>query len=196
MTATEHAPAIPDFVLTITTRTACAKNPDQWQSTNESDQTHARRRCAICPYEEACRQWAMDHPEEIGMWGGLTKRQRQVLRGEQLTWEEGDHQVRPQCPCGRFLAADATGPYCYAHPDGVPLLSPPLLDALEAALDGAQMTVVGERLGISTSAVIGRLGMVYRRLGVIERHPSQRLKAAVEAARAAGVLAGEMAVAS
>lgn len=195
MTAAAHDTAIPDFVRTITTRTPCAKNPNRWQSTNETDQTHARRSCAICPHETACRQWAIERPEEIGMWGGLTGHQRAALRTKQRKSRD-EQRVRVQCPCGRFVGVAATGPYCYAHPDGVPLLTPRLIETLEAALDGARMVEVGQRLGISLPAVEGRLKMIYRRLGVGEMHPARRLAAAVEAARAAGVLAAEQGVAA
>lgn len=40
--------------------------------------------CSDCPIREMCLQFAMDHPEEQGIWGGLTSRQRKALRKKNL----------------------------------------------------------------------------------------------------------------
>lgn len=37
--------------------------------------------CAICPVMEACGQWALEHREQWGIWGGMSEnRRRQILR--------------------------------------------------------------------------------------------------------------------
>jgi hypothetical protein len=44
-----------------------------------SDQTDARRLCAGCHALLPCRQYGLDNPEEAGVWGGLTERERNGL---------------------------------------------------------------------------------------------------------------------
>lgn len=40
----------------------------------------ARSICAGCPVAKPCRRWAIDHPFERGVWGGLTEKQRRSIR--------------------------------------------------------------------------------------------------------------------
>ena len=40
----------------------------------------AKALCAACPVLEACRAYAIGHPEERGIWGGLTGLERARLR--------------------------------------------------------------------------------------------------------------------
>jgi WhiB family redox-sensing transcriptional regulator len=40
----------------------------------------AKAVCASCPVAEPCREWAMGHPTEVGIWGGLTEAERRTLR--------------------------------------------------------------------------------------------------------------------
>lgn len=194
MTAAAHDTAIPDFVRTITTRTPCAKNPNMWQSKDPDTIELARRDCALCPVEGACLRWAMDHPQELGTWGGLTRRQRLGRRSKWIA--DPTTALAPktpagparQCRCGRFIPADHAGPYCAQHPNGVPLLGDKLLAVLEASLDGASLPVIAARVGVSTTTVVNRFALIYRRLGVADVAPARRRSAAMAAARAAGVL--------
>ena len=41
---------------------------------------HAKETCALCPHVDACRQWAVDHPDEVGIWGGTTEADRRKIR--------------------------------------------------------------------------------------------------------------------
>lgn len=41
----------------------------------------ARVVCANCPVQEECLDWAMEQREPYGIWGGLTPRERERLRG-------------------------------------------------------------------------------------------------------------------
>jgi hypothetical protein len=191
--------AIPDFVRTITTQTPCAKNPNRWHSKNDTDLEYARRRCAICPHQIACLDWAMEHRNEVGMWGGLTRRQRANRRGDTPDTEEHEDRqeapARPKCPCGRTLTTNDNR-VCYLHRAGVPLLSPLLIATLTAALDEPTHAVLAGRLGITPDAAVGRLRAIYRRLGVNGLYPSRRRPAAIEAARAAGLLPVEQGAAA
>jgi WhiB family transcriptional regulator, redox-sensing transcriptional regulator len=36
--------------------------------------------CAQCPVRVQCGQWAIEHPEEQGVWGGLSERERKRIR--------------------------------------------------------------------------------------------------------------------
>lgn len=40
-----------------------------------------RRVCAACPVVDQCREHGLHH-EKLGMWGGLSERQRRVIRKE------------------------------------------------------------------------------------------------------------------
>lgn len=40
----------------------------------------AKRVCAACPVSEACLDYAMEHDEKFGIWGGLSERERRRLR--------------------------------------------------------------------------------------------------------------------
>jgi WhiB family redox-sensing transcriptional regulator len=36
--------------------------------------------CAECPYQLRCLEYALKHPEERGIWGGTTERERKAFR--------------------------------------------------------------------------------------------------------------------
>jgi WhiB family redox-sensing transcriptional regulator len=40
----------------------------------------AKKVCFSCPYQQSCLAYAMNHPEELGIWGGTTERQRANAR--------------------------------------------------------------------------------------------------------------------
>jgi len=40
----------------------------------------AKKVCKSCPYITECGQWAMEHPEERGVWGGLSEQERRNAR--------------------------------------------------------------------------------------------------------------------
>lgn len=45
-------------------------------------QRDARRFCGTCPVRTECLAHALDHRVEIGVWGGMTERQRRALLRE------------------------------------------------------------------------------------------------------------------
>lgn len=49
-----------------------------------SEQRHAREAaakavCASCPVRQECLSWALTNRERLGVWGGLTERERSLL---------------------------------------------------------------------------------------------------------------------
>lgn len=49
-----------------------------------TEQRHAREGaakavCASCPVRQECLSWALSNRERLGVWGGLTERERQLL---------------------------------------------------------------------------------------------------------------------
>lgn len=49
--------------------------PDKGGSTKE-----AKKICVQCEVRDECLQYAIDHDERFGVWGGLTERERRALR--------------------------------------------------------------------------------------------------------------------
>lgn len=50
-----------------------------------AEQRHARESaakavCAGCPVRSECLSWALTHRERLGVWGGLTERERKTAR--------------------------------------------------------------------------------------------------------------------
>lgn len=69
--------------------------PELWFAADDShDAVIAKRICAQCPVKLECRQWALDHREQHGVWGGLTEAERRrFLR-------TGTTLVERRCKCG------------------------------------------------------------------------------------------------
>lgn len=40
----------------------------------------AKNICAACPVRNLCLEFALDHDEDFGVWGGLTPRERRMIR--------------------------------------------------------------------------------------------------------------------
>jgi WhiB family transcriptional regulator, redox-sensing transcriptional regulator len=73
--AIEKSPIIPPCQIT---------DPDLWFG-NEDDAASTRFRdaknmCSYCPAIQACAAYAIANDEMYGVWGGLTPRERQLLR--------------------------------------------------------------------------------------------------------------------
>ncbi|MEB3031767.1 WhiB family transcriptional regulator [[Mycobacterium] nativiensis] len=60
----------------------------------------AKAICALCPVRDECLQAALDNDEEFGVWGGLTKAERNRLHGSR-----GSRPPRILMPCGTPAAA-------------------------------------------------------------------------------------------
>lgn len=49
--------------------------PGQGESTAE-----AKAICAGCQVREQCLEWAIEHAEKFGIWGGMSERERRRIR--------------------------------------------------------------------------------------------------------------------
>lgn len=65
-----------------TRRAACASaDPEVFYPAPGDQATAAKAICATCPVVDECLQWALDHDETYGVWGGLSAYERRGLRG-------------------------------------------------------------------------------------------------------------------
>ncbi len=55
-----------------------ADSPDP--AVNRRRNTAAVKICRACPFQNPCLQWALDHDERWGTWGGVTESQRDRMR--------------------------------------------------------------------------------------------------------------------
>lgn len=53
----------------------------------------ARRLCRSCPVQGTCLEWAIENREPLGMWGGLTPKERRQLVRERM-YERAQHDDR------------------------------------------------------------------------------------------------------
>ena len=51
--------------------------PEKGGSTRDAKQV-----CARCEVREQCLQWAIEHDERFGIWGGLSERERRRYKKE------------------------------------------------------------------------------------------------------------------
>lgn len=51
--------------------------PEKGGSTRE-----AKRICQACPVQDDCLEFALEHDERFGIWGGLSERERRRLKRE------------------------------------------------------------------------------------------------------------------
>lgn len=54
-------------------------DPDIFYPPEEDDGLEAKEICAHCSVREICLEHAITHREKIGVWGGLTERERRRL---------------------------------------------------------------------------------------------------------------------
>ncbi|MCA1569328.1 MAG: WhiB family transcriptional regulator [Chloroflexi bacterium] len=66
---------------------ACrGKDPAIWFPTRGDFELEERARevCRGCPVRPECREYALDAGEPMGIWGGLSERQREKILGRRL----------------------------------------------------------------------------------------------------------------
>lgn len=86
MTDLRRLPNLP----ALTGELACEKRPDMWfhyllvgKSKSRVDQPilrYVKQLCAACPVREGCLEYALEHDEKDGIWGGLTPEERDDLK--------------------------------------------------------------------------------------------------------------------
>jgi WhiB family redox-sensing transcriptional regulator len=62
---------------------------------NSTDAHAAKAICARCPVKAACLEYALEHDERFGIWGGLSVKQRRALHHQR----QGSRR-RSQAACG------------------------------------------------------------------------------------------------
>src|SRR5262249_37624623 len=68
---------------------SCAEaDPDAFFPEKGGSTRNARRVCAACPVAPQCLDYALEHDEPFGIWGGMTTSQRRQLlrRGREAAW--------------------------------------------------------------------------------------------------------------
>jgi WhiB family redox-sensing transcriptional regulator len=55
-------------------------DPELWFPETNSLGLQAKKFCASCPVVEECLQYALENNEKHGIWGGLSRSQRILLR--------------------------------------------------------------------------------------------------------------------
>jgi hypothetical protein len=108
----------------IDTKAACGSgrhNPDLWHSVLIEEIDHAKAVCRVeCPVMARCLAWALATGQDHGVWGGLSKRDRDAL-GKSSPRVVGDTggpvSVSPRSKirrlpcrvCGRPIGLDLAG---------------------------------------------------------------------------------------
>ncbi|MFH0246026.1 WhiB family transcriptional regulator [Streptomyces sp. HK10] len=46
----------------------------------------AKAVCRRCPVMETCLQWAFEHGQDHGVWGGLSEEERRIMRRRAARW--------------------------------------------------------------------------------------------------------------
>ncbi|WP_371612909.1 WhiB family transcriptional regulator [Streptomyces clavifer] len=59
-------------------------DPEDWfpigeGATAQQQTEDAKAVCRACPVMETCLQWAMEHGQDTGVWGGLSEKERRSM---------------------------------------------------------------------------------------------------------------------
>jgi WhiB family redox-sensing transcriptional regulator len=67
----------PDTDLSWQHEALCAQtDPEAFFPEKGGSTREAKKVCARCEVREQCLQWAIDHDERFGIWGGMSERER------------------------------------------------------------------------------------------------------------------------
>jgi WhiB family redox-sensing transcriptional regulator len=67
----------------------CAQtDPDEWFPEKGGLTAPAKAICARCPVTQSCLDYALEHDEPYGVWGGLTRRERLTRQRQEHEREE------------------------------------------------------------------------------------------------------------
>ena len=75
-------PALPSFAGDPA-RACAGEDPATFFPENEAAAVTAKAICWTCPFRKECLTHALTAPEEYGVWGGMTERERKVV----LEWQ-------------------------------------------------------------------------------------------------------------
>ena len=96
----------------------CAQaDPEAWFVEKGGSVAPAKKVCGACPVTAECLEYALEHREMFGVWGGLTERQRRPLLADR---ERESGAVR--CASGHHILAGGNvlpGGNCAACRDAV-----------------------------------------------------------------------------
>jgi len=72
-------------VLAWQDRALCAQtDPEAFFPEKGGSTREAKRVCAKCEVREPCLEYALDHDERFGIWGGMSERDRRRLRRQSV----------------------------------------------------------------------------------------------------------------
>jgi WhiB family redox-sensing transcriptional regulator len=76
----ELAPLLDAAELTWADRALCAEvDPEIFFPEKGGSTLQPKRVCRACPVRAECLDWALEHGERFGIWGGLSERERRPL---------------------------------------------------------------------------------------------------------------------
>jgi WhiB family redox-sensing transcriptional regulator len=62
-------------------RALCAQtDPEAFFPEKGGSTREAKRVCLVCPVRAECLEYALEHDERFGIWGGLSERERRKLK--------------------------------------------------------------------------------------------------------------------
>lgn len=64
----------------------------RWITGTPRDQLYAAEMCQHCPAKSACGGYALAAEEPVGVWGGLTPKQRAQLQGQRKRAEKREEE--------------------------------------------------------------------------------------------------------
>jgi WhiB family redox-sensing transcriptional regulator len=93
----------------------CAQvDPDCWFPEKGGSTAEAKRICLGCDIREQCLQYALDHDERFGVWGGYSERDRRKLaRGQTVPLlRVRSKPLRTCTECGNDFQGSSAAKYC------------------------------------------------------------------------------------
>lgn len=94
--------AVLDLIPEWMGRGTCSQvDPEMWFPEKGGSTREAKAVCAECPVRAACLQYAIDRDERDGVWGGLSYKQRRLLKTS-----------RPCRSCGAPVSNTGGARYC------------------------------------------------------------------------------------
>ncbi|KAE8130179.1 MULTISPECIES: WhiB family transcriptional regulator [Bifidobacterium] len=73
----------PDDDLSWQHQALCSQtDPEAFFPEKGGSTRDAKRVCAQCEVREQCLQWALEHDERFGIWGGMSERERRRYKRE------------------------------------------------------------------------------------------------------------------